>query len=216
MSYRAGSFRVQPYDSLGASAQALTDAKSYADSLAGNYDAAGAASVAESNAKAYADSLAPNYDAAGAAAAASAQAESNAKAYADSLAPNYDASGAAAAAQSAAQAYADQKVADLVSTAPEILDTLGEIATALGNDANLASTLTASIAAKADQTTVDALDARVAATEAINTAQDAALDALLGPAGALNVEKAVGSGEPFVYVVSKAGGGGGGSLPPGT
>lgn len=66
-------------DDSGAAAQALTDAKAYADGLAKNYDAAGAAATAESNAKAYADGLAGNYDAAGSAA----QALLDAKSYTD-------------------------------------------------------------------------------------------------------------------------------------
>ena len=72
-------------ETAGAAAQALTDAKAYADGLAGNYDAKGAAATAESNAKAYAkeyaDGLAGNYDAAGSAA----QALTDAKAYTDSF-----------------------------------------------------------------------------------------------------------------------------------
>ena len=42
----------------------------------------------------------------------------------------------------------DTKIANLVNSAPGTLNTLGEIATALGNDANLATTLTNSIATK--------------------------------------------------------------------
>ena len=42
-------------------------------------------------------------------------------------------------------AYVDQKVSDLVNSAPSILDTLGEIATSLGNDPNLATTLVSTI-----------------------------------------------------------------------
>ena len=91
------------YDAKGSAAQALTDAKAYADGLAGNYDAKGAAATALSDAKAYADGLAKNYDAAGAAATA----ETNAKAYADGLAANYDAAGSAASALSEAKTYAD-------------------------------------------------------------------------------------------------------------
>ena len=72
-------------ETAGAAAQALIDAKAYADGLAGNYDAKGAAATAESNAKAYAkeyaDGLAKNYDAAGSAA----QALTDAKAYTDSF-----------------------------------------------------------------------------------------------------------------------------------
>ena len=43
------------YDAKGAAAQALTDAKGYADGLAGNYDAAGSAAQALTDAKAYTD-----------------------------------------------------------------------------------------------------------------------------------------------------------------
>ena len=43
------------YEAAGAAAQALVDAKSYADGLAVNYDAAGAAAQALVDAKAYTD-----------------------------------------------------------------------------------------------------------------------------------------------------------------
>ena len=73
-------------EAAGAAAQALADAKTYADGLAGNYDEKGAAATAESNAKAYA------------------------KEYADGLAINYDASGAAAQALVDAKAYTDGEI----------------------------------------------------------------------------------------------------------
>jgi hypothetical protein len=252
--FRAATFRVRPYDLIGAAAAAQSAAEgfagsaantaqsnaelhadavasaaqlaaqTYADGLASNYDASGsaaaaqaaaeahadaAASAAQAAAIAHADGLASNYDASGSAAAAQAAAI----AHADGLASNYDASGAAAAAQSAAQAYADQKVADLVGSAPAILDTLEEISNALGGDGNLAATLTASIAAKADQTAVDALtgrvegvenalsplEGRIAAEEEKTQAQDQALNVLVGSDGALDVETAPGSGVTFVY-----------------
>ena len=70
-------------EAVGAAAQALIDAKAYADGLAGNYDAKGAAAAAqtaaETYAKNYADGLAGNYDAAGSAE----QALTDAKAYVD-------------------------------------------------------------------------------------------------------------------------------------
>lgn len=66
-------------ETSGAAAQALADAKVYADGLAGNYDTKGAAAAAETAAKAYADGLAGNYDAAGSAA----QALTDANAYTD-------------------------------------------------------------------------------------------------------------------------------------
>lgn len=202
-SFRAATFRIRPYDLDGAAAAAQAAAIAHADGLAPNYDASGAAASAQAAAQAHAD-----------AAAASAQAA--AIAHADGLASNYDASGAAAAAQAAAQSYADTKVADLVASAPATLDTLHEIAAALGNDANLAATLTTAIGAKADQTTVDSLDARVgaaegglsslegriAAEEAKTQAQDQALNVLVGSDGALDVETAPGSGVTFVYTGS--------------
>lgn len=66
-------------DAKGAAEQALTDAKAYADGLAGNYDAKGSAAQALVDAKAYADGLAGNYDEEGAAD----QALVDAKAYVD-------------------------------------------------------------------------------------------------------------------------------------
>lgn len=51
--------------------------------------------------------------------------------------------------QVATTAFVRAEVAALVGSAGATLDTLGEIATALGNDANLSTTLTASIALKA-------------------------------------------------------------------
>ena len=51
--------------------------------------------------------------------------------------------------QVATTAYVRGEVAALVNSAGSTLDTLGEIATALGNDANLSTTLTTSIALKA-------------------------------------------------------------------
>lgn len=47
----------------------------------------------------------------------------------------------------------DKKIADLVGGAPETLDTLKEIADALGNDANMSATLTEQIGKKADKAT---------------------------------------------------------------
>ena len=47
--------------------------------------------------------------------------------------------------------YVDNKVSELVNSAPEALDTLNELATALGNDANFATTVTNSLANKAEK-----------------------------------------------------------------
>jgi hypothetical protein len=55
-----------------------------------------------------------------------------------------------------AKAYADQKVNDLIGGAPELLDTLNEIAAAINDDENFFTTVESQIALKADKTYVDA------------------------------------------------------------
>lgn len=52
--------------------------------------------------------------------------------------------------------YTDEKVANLVDSSPAALDTLNELALALGNDPNFATTVSATIGTKADKTIVDA------------------------------------------------------------
>lgn len=51
--------------------------------------------------------------------------------------------------QAASTAFVGLEIAALVNSSPAVLDTLGELATALGNDPNFATTITASIASKA-------------------------------------------------------------------
>ena len=57
----------------------------------------------------------------------------------------------ATTAENNAKAYTDTKIADLLSSAPSTLDTLNELAAALGNDPNFATTITNQIALKADK-----------------------------------------------------------------
>ena len=114
------------YDPAGSAANALTSAQSYADSAAAN---------AYSNATSYADGLAANYDPAGSAANALTSAQS----YADSAAAN---------ALSNANSYTDSAVANLVDSAPALLDTLNELAAAIGDDANFVTTVTNLVATK--------------------------------------------------------------------
>ena len=52
----------------------------------------------------------------------------------------------------ALMSYVDDKVAGIVNSAPETLDTLQELATALGNDANFATTVATQIGKKVDKT----------------------------------------------------------------
>lgn len=51
-----------------------------------------------------------------------------------------------------AKAYSDSKIAELVDSAPETLNTLKELSDALGNDANFATTVATQIGTKASQT----------------------------------------------------------------
>jgi hypothetical protein len=67
-----------------------------------------------------------------------------------------DATVKADAAEADAKAYADQVVAATVDAAPAALDTLNELAAALGDDANFSATVTTSIGTKANQTSLDA------------------------------------------------------------
>ena len=62
---------------------------------------------------------------------------------------------AKADAISSANSYTDEKVAQFVDSAPETLDTLNELAKALGNDPNFATTIATQIGTKADTTYVD-------------------------------------------------------------
>jgi hypothetical protein len=50
--------------------------------------------------------------------------------------------------QIASTGFVSTAVSDLINSAPAVLDTLAELATAIGNDANFAATLTASLAGK--------------------------------------------------------------------
>lgn len=84
--------------------------------------------------------------------------------------------GSVAKAEKDAKDYADQKIAELVNSAPEVLDTLKELSDALGGDANFATTIAGQIGAiddKIDQeildraADVDAEEARALAAEAL-------------------------------------------------
>ena len=103
------------FDANGAAAEALDAAKSDAAEkyqVKGDYEEAGAAAQALEDAKGYADNLVKDaegksrFDANGAAA----EALDAAKGYADGLASNYDAAGAAAQALEDAKGYADEEI----------------------------------------------------------------------------------------------------------
>jgi len=143
------------YDALGAAASAQAAAEDYADGLAGNYDSAGsaasAAATAYSNAVSYADGLAGNYDAAGAATTA----YNNAVSYADGVATDLtsDIANAKSEAITAAEGYTDNAIAALVDSAPDLLNTLGELATALQENPDIISDLQDVAAGKQDTLT---------------------------------------------------------------
>ena len=85
--------------------------------------------------------------------------------------------------------YVDKKVADLVGTAPETLDTLEELAAALKNNAGVVDTLNAAIGQKADKSALDELTALVetnkGAADAVDT-RVSDLEALLAGFGGVD------------------------------
>jgi hypothetical protein len=132
------------------------DAKNYADGLAVNYDAAGAAATAEQNAKDYADDLI-----------------NDASSSSTEVWSAYKTSTEIGLAQAAAEGYADNAVAALVDAAPAMLDTLNELAAALGDDEDFIGTVNAAIGekvAKAGDTMTGALTLSGAPTSANHAA----------------------------------------------
>lgn len=167
------------FDEKGAAAQALQDAKDYADGkfqVAGNYETAGAAAQALQDAKDYADGLAGNYDAAGSAAAVQGNLDTEilrAKA----------AEEANAAAIAAEKARMDAFMLD-ADVQGQAVDTLKEIQAYITSDGTAAAEMAAAIAtaqAAADkaQGEVDALEEVVAGVKATAdaAATQVALDA---------------------------------------
>lgn len=65
----------------------------------------------------------------------------------------------------ASESYVNQKVADLVNSAPTTLDTLGELATAIQNNASVVEALNSAIGNKANTSDVTSLATRVTTAE---------------------------------------------------
>jgi hypothetical protein len=131
-----------------AKSEAISDAAADATSKANAAQAAAiSAAAADATTKANAAEAA-----AISAAAADATTKANAAEAAAISAAAADATTKANAAQSAAIAssntYTDNKVADLVDSAPDLLNTLNELAAAIGDDANFAATLSTSVGTK--------------------------------------------------------------------
>ena len=165
------------FDAEGAAAQALQDAKDYADGkfqVAGNYEAEGAAAQALQDAKDYADGLASNYDEAGAAAAVQGNLDTE-------ILRATAAEEANAAAIAAEKARLDAFLAD-ATISDAAVDTLKEIQAYITSDGAAAQEMLAAIeaaqnAADAAQGEVDALEGVVAGVKA--TADAAATQAAL-------------------------------------
>lgn len=90
-------------------------------------------------------------------------------------------------AEADAKAYADQKVADLVDSAPEALNTLNELAEALGDDSNFATTVSTNIGtkvSKAGDTMTGALTLSGAPTSNLHAATKAYVDTAKSDANA--------------------------------
>lgn len=69
---------------------------------------------------------------------------------------NADQLGGVAAASYAPKTYVDAAISALVASAPGVLDTLNELATALGSDPNFATTMATALATKLDaNSTID-------------------------------------------------------------
>jgi hypothetical protein len=96
--------------------------------------------------------------AAEATAAADATAKANAAQAAAEATASADATTKANAALSSAEDYTDTAVANLVDSAPELLNTLNELAAALGDSPDTISNLTTLVGTKADSTYVDNQD----------------------------------------------------------
>jgi len=67
----------------------------------------------------------------------------------------------------ATETYVNTAVSNLVNSAPSTLDTLNELATALGNDANFSTTITNSIGGKVSKSGGDTITAATAATKGL-------------------------------------------------
>jgi hypothetical protein len=114
-----------------AESDAITTANAYSDSLATNYDAVGSSATAESNANTYTDTEISTHN----------SDTTNVHGIVDT---------SALATKTYADNAASTAAANLVDSAPSTLDTLNELAAALGDDPNFATTVTNSLAGKVE------------------------------------------------------------------
>jgi hypothetical protein len=174
--------------SKATAAQAAAEATASADATS---KANAAQAAAEATALADATSKA---NAAQAAAEATASADATSKANAAQAAAeataSADATSKANAAQAAAEAYTDSEVAALVDSAPELLDTLNELAAAIADNPNYASDVANLVATKADTSYVNSeiSDLDIAAQGYASAAQSAAASDAIFKANAAKSE----------------------------
>jgi hypothetical protein len=154
------------YDPAGAAATAQSNAEDYADGLAVNYDPAGAAAQALLDAQGYADGLATNYDPAGSASTA----ETNANTYTDTELNDYTPTvsldttvggygylKSADLSGYATESYVGTAIGNIIDGAPALLDTLNELAAAIGDDENFVTTINNALATKITASSLDTL-----------------------------------------------------------
>lgn len=138
-------------ESAAAASQSRADAESSKAAAAGSASSAAAsaseAAETEGRLPGYISEAEAAKTAAEAAQAAAEQARDEAQEIVGGdFATKTEAQAMADEAKSAANDYTDQKVAELVDSSPEALNTLNELATALGNDENFSTTVTNKIA----------------------------------------------------------------------
>lgn len=121
------------YDPAGAASTAQSNAEDYADGLAVNYDPAGSASTAETNANTYTNTALNDY---------------TPTASLDTTIGGYGYLKSADLSGYATEAYVGTAIDNLVDGAPGLLDTLNEIAAAINDDANYATTITTALSGK--------------------------------------------------------------------
>ena len=160
------------YDPAGAAAQALLDAQGYADTAeadaisAAASDATSKANAAQASAELYADGLATNYDPAGSASTA----ETNANTYTDTALNGYTPTAtldttvggygylkSADLSGYATELYVGTAIDNIIDGAPGLLDTLNELALAIGDDENFVTTINNALATKITASSLDTL-----------------------------------------------------------
>jgi hypothetical protein len=156
------------YDVVGSGAGALEQANDYTDGeiTTALTTAQGYADTAQQNAESYADGLAVNYDAAGAAATA----ETNANTYTDTALNDYTPTStldttvggygylkSADLSGYATESYVGTAIGNIIEGAPALLDTLNELAAAIGDDENFVTTINNALATKITASSTDTL-----------------------------------------------------------